>query len=184
MKLFTAIRAYKINRYANISYRLGALNMSTIQLFHNSPELIHRINESGLFGSWLFFSPSPGNGTCLSGVINYMLEIDTSEIIKASALFLRADIDDKSIREHIEYVASVLECDLDTAMKLLDESVSLYDAEIGSTGDKGELGWWLQEQTAELAKLLGYSCIAVSDEHGTSYMINMLGRENEWELVD
>ncbi|MBQ3301672.1 MAG: hypothetical protein IJI03_12400 [Rudaea sp.] len=43
--------------------------------------------------------------------------------------------------------------------------------------------WDVQRYTARAAKVLGFRGVRVSDEQGTSYMIDMLGRERDLRCV-
>jgi hypothetical protein len=57
-------------------------------------------------------------------------------------------------------------------VSLLSEISSPWDYDFCDA----DLSWWLQSQTARAARALGFDGVEVSDEQGTSIMIDMLGK--------
>lgn len=150
---------------------------------HSSPEKELKIDEYGLFGSFLFFvtGEDAGDAYRMSSDNNvFALEENSVSLIKASSLFYQegANEENKALWAIVHEVMERFNVDEETAMALLDESeseiVNEYDKE-----SEGEDGWWLQHATARAAKALGFDGVEVTDEQGASYMIDMLGREEE-----
>ena len=146
-----------------------------MELIHTSPVEIKEINKSGRFGEFLFFSCDEYsmNG---HNYIAYSTEVDEDEIIEASQLFYQHD--SKEVADIIEEVAERFNVDIETAEGLIDESINIYDVDGIDLEDEAEISWDIQLYTAKVAKKLGYRGVAVEDETGTSYMIDMSGREN------
>ncbi len=142
--------------------------------YHTSPVAIKEINRCGRFDSFLFFSlghHEHGNGVCDERV--YRVEVEEDSILEASRMWYEHDDESAKVKSVIEDVMDLLGVDYDEALLYLDESEQVDDA--GAS-------WDMQALTAKCAVALGYRGVAVTDEHGTSYMIDMLGRESE--LID
>ena len=137
-------------------------------LYHTGSR-IQKINQFGTFGSFLFFSSERG---AHYGDVEYAIEIDMDEIVDASALMYSEYCDE--MKPIIAEAMELMDCDEDTAMEYLGEEINeMEDA---------EKSWEIQRLIAECAKAAGYRGVAVADEHGTSYMIDMFG--NEKDLVE
>ena len=150
-----------------------------MELFHTSPTKITEINSRGRFGSFLFFS---GEAYCMGpwSVITYKLEIDEDQIISARRLFWHEDAE--KLAGLVEDLATRLGCDADTAEALIEETTSIYDVadDLGiDAEDLADISWDIQHISAKAACLLGFRGVAVSDEQGASFMINMIGHEAE-----
>ncbi|RSE80872.1 hypothetical protein [Achromobacter denitrificans] len=148
-----------------------------MQLFHTSPSEISTITSTGRFGSFLFFSARVYTMTAGEALV-YSLEIDDDSIIDAGRLFYHEDA--ARLQPLVDKLAARLGIDEDDAQALIDESKSVFDLD-GIDDDLGEISWDIQAITARAAALLGFRGVAVSDESGTSYLIDMAGREGELE---
>lgn len=153
-----------------------------MELLHTSGSPITEITETGTFGSFLFFSSSE-YVMCKCNYLTYSIEIDESDIIEATSLFYHDD--SEKLNTLVAGVANIFGCDEQTARDLMDETeTDIYRALPGRDADEyAELSWDTQRYAAEAGRILGYRCTAVRDEQGTSYMIDMLGRENELKLI-
>lgn len=150
-----------------------------MELFHTSPAKITEINGGGRFGSFLFFSGEAYRMGPWS-VITYKLEIDEDQIISARRLFWHDDAE--KLAGLVEDLATRLDCDADTAEALIEETTSIYDVadDLGiDAEDLADISWDIQHISAKAAGLLGFRGVAVSDEQGASFMINMVGHEAE-----
>lgn len=152
------------------------------ELFHASPQKISRIDNRGRYGEFLFFSPEKGvHGS--PGDYTYKVDIPDDDIIDADRLFYHeraAELEDIT-----KSLADSLGVDVDTAEELISQKVSAYDVlDDIDPADIADIDWDIQKATAEAAKRLGFRGVAVPDEHGTSYMIDMLGREADLKLVE
>lgn len=147
-----------------------------MELIHTSPVEIKEITRSGRFGEFLFFSDREYS---MGGhdYIAYSIEVGEDDIIEAGQLFYRHD--SAEVADIIEQVADRFNVDIETAEGLIDESVNIYDVDGIDPEEAAETSWDIQLYTAKVAKKLGYRGVAVEDETGTSYMIDMLGRESE-----
>lgn len=134
-----------------------------MELFHTGSK-IEEINNLGRFDEFLFFA----NSACHYGEVTYSIEVDEDEIIDPNGFFYRDDCD--KLAGIVAQVMDLAECDEDEAEELLSQRESHDDPEID---------WDIQTLTARAAKLLGFRGVEIQDEHGTSYMIDMLGRESE-----
>ena len=141
-----------------------------MKVFHTSPELITKIDNSPLrvFGDCLFFSDDIYEMSSCE-TVTYSLEIDEDMIVRASQL------DDAEI---IEEVSELFDCDLELAESLLDASESEWDWE-NCDGDKS---WTLQALRGKCAKKMGYEACEDEDEQGTVYIVSMLNRESELKM--
>lgn len=146
-------------------------------LYHTSPR---QINESkpGLFGHFVCFSSKPYVMSAAS-VVTYCIEDDALEIIEASSLFYDNERYTK-LAAHIASVASEFDCDEQTAMNILDESI-----EVNSLFDEfdADRSFRQQELTAKCAEILGLDGICGSDEQGSVCFIDVRRVIGKWELV-
>lgn len=152
-----------------------------MQLFHTASAPITEINESGRFGSFLFFS---GNEYVMTAGehIAYSIEIDDADIIEAGQLFYHEDA--AKLELLVARVAAMAGCDDDTAEALIEQRTDVCAIDCNADPcDLGELSWDIQAITAQAAALLGFRAVSMLDEQGTAYMINMKGRESELETV-
>ncbi|ELU7788568.1 hypothetical protein SC908_004401 [Salmonella enterica] len=148
-----------------------------MKLTHTSPVEITTISTCGRFGEFLFFSGGEYVMTAGSH-FTYTIELDDSSVIRAGALFHHDDAE--MLAGLVTEVASRFDIDEDTAESLIDESASIYDIDSNvEAEDMADASWDIQHYTARAAKLLGFRAVAVKDEHGTSYLLDMLGHEAE-----
>jgi len=140
-----------------------------MELFHTSPEEITSIDKHGRFGEFLFFSSNVYVMTAGEHVV-YRTEIDDNAIIAAGHLFYHEDAE--KLDDLVAKFCARFDVDTGTAEEIISDRQQLDSC------DSDEL-WDAQVYTARAAKILGYRGVAVSDEQGTAYMIDMLGREGE-----
>ena len=140
-----------------------------MELFHTSPAEITSINTIGRFDEFLFFSSSIYEMSACA-TIAYKIELDDSEVIGARELFYHNDA--AKLDALVAKFAERFGVDTDTAEEIIGEREQL------DSDDSDDL-WDVQLYTAQAAKILGYRAVEVSDEQGTAYMIDMLGREAE-----
>ena len=146
-----------------------------MKLTHTSPVEITKIHAHGRYGEFLFFANSEYVMTAGSHV-TYTVEVDGDVLISADALFYQNDAE--KLSELVAEVAARFDIGEDVAEKLIDESASIYDIDSNvEAEDLGEASWDIQHYTARAAKLLGFRGVAVSDEQGVSYLVDMLGHE-------
>ena len=141
-----------------------------MKLFHTSPNEITKITEDGTFGSFLCFSCdiyTPGSN--LDPYV-YCLEIGEFDLIECCRLFYSDDW--KKLDPIVESVKKVLGVDEDVAVTLLSEEIFLHNLELSENLDFAETAWWIQKQTAECSKILGYKGCIMTDEQGALYMID------------
>ena len=50
--------------------------------------------------------------------------------------------------------------------------------------DLGDIGWAIQNIAGKVAKSLGYKGAKLFDEQGTSYLVDMLGREKDLKKIE
>ena len=148
-----------------------------MELFHTSPTKITEINSGGRFGSFLFFS---GEAYRMSAgeVITYKIELNEAEVISARRLFWHDDAE--KLSGLVAELADRLGCDADTAEALVEEKTSIYDVADDlsvDAEDLADISWDIQHASAKAACLLGFRGVAVSDEQGVSFMINMTGHK-------
>ncbi|KMN32098.1 hypothetical protein VI26_18200 [Chromobacterium sp. LK1] len=152
-----------------------------MELFHTSPSTITSINGSGRYGSFLFFSSHVYTMTAGSYKA-YCIELGESECIGAGELFYHEDA--AKLDSLVAEVAARYDIDEDAATALIDESKSIYDIESNvEPEDLGDASWDIQHATARAAALLGFRAVRVSDEQGASYMVDMLGHEQDLKEV-
>ena len=146
-----------------------------MQLTHTSPAEITKIDTNGRYGEFLFFSAGEYVMTAGSHIA-YTIELDEAEVIRAGALFYHDDAE--KLSGLVAEVAGRFDIDENIAEALIEESKSIYDIDSNvDAEDMGEASWDIQHYTARAAKLLGFRAVAVSDEQGTAYLVDMLGRE-------
>ncbi|WP_095159200.1 hypothetical protein [Pseudomonas sp. Irchel 3E13] len=147
-----------------------------IDLYHTSPTEITAIDKHGRFGEFLFFASHVYVMTAGSHV-TYAISINTDEVIDADRLFFHEDA--QKLDGLVAELADRLEVDPDTAEDLIAEKAKVFDLERIEPEDMADVSWEVQHFAARAAKILGFRGVAVSDEQGTSYMIDMLGYETE-----
>jgi hypothetical protein len=153
-----------------------------MELFHTSPSTIEKINATGLYGEFLFFSGRVYTMTAVAAPITYAINIDDSKIIDASNIF--CDEKAEILSSLVKKLAERYGVDEDTAESLIDESANIYDIDCNvDAEDLADASWDIQKFTANAAKMLGYRGVKVTDEQGDAYMIDMLGHENELQAA-
>lgn len=148
-----------------------------MQLIHTSPAEITSITAHGRFGEFLFFSENEYLMTAGEHV-TYTIDLDESEVIEAGEIFYHENA--SSLSALVAKVAEQFDIDEDTAESLIDESASIYEIESNvDAEDLADASWDIQRYTARAAKELGFRAVLVTDEQGSAYMIDMMGREAE-----
>lgn len=148
-----------------------------MKLYHTSPEFINEVHEDGLFGSHIFFSTSV-YCMCVGNPKVYEVEIDENEIIKASSMFYQENY--KDCDHIVKEVMRKLEVTEQEARDLLDETICIHEIQEDFDGEKG---YWLQKMTAKAAQALGFNAVAVTDETGESYMLDLKVYKEKMKLV-
>jgi hypothetical protein len=157
---------------------------NNMTLYHGSHGPISKIEKThGQFDSFLFFSDkksvadSHGQGGQRT---TYSTNVPSDSIIDVGDLFNQKN------SNKISYIADDLANDIGvdkgTAEDLISGATSVWDIDIPKSDfmpDTAELDWYVQKLSGEAANELGYKGVALKDEHGTSYMVNMLGKEKE-----
>lgn len=146
-----------------------------MELIHTSPSEIKEVRAHGRFDSFLFFS-SREYSMSVGQHVAYSIEIDEDSIIEASRLFYHGDAE--KLQRLVDELAARYEIDADDAEALIEGKVSAYDI-IDDADEAADASWDAQLYAARAAVLLGYRGVAVEDEQGMAYMIDMLGREAE-----
>ena len=136
-------------------------------MYHTSPRKKIEINKNGIAGDCLFFSDEVYQ---MSASSIYVFEADFNCV---SACELHDD-------EIISEIADYFDCDLELAESLLDASESEWNQDFDCDGDAS---WWLQGKRGECAVKMGYDGCEDLDEQGAVYIVPMLGRESELELI-
>jgi hypothetical protein len=153
---------------------------NVLTLYHCSHEEITAIHDDGNFGSFLFFGDEPSH----YGDVIHSIDIDLDEeVIKAGSIFYQENaVNNPALDAVVQKVMEVFSVDEETADDLISERISSFTffTELGySAQDCANNSWMMQYYTACAAEALGFRGVAVNDEYGTSYMINMLSREHE-----
>ncbi|TFH85280.1 hypothetical protein EQG41_18375 [Billgrantia azerbaijanica] len=151
---------------------------NTIELYHSGGD-IRRIDDSGRFGSFLFFSSERQP----HGEIDYRVEIDPDDIIDSESIFYQEGSGDL-LDPLIKRVMEIAKVDEDAAIELIEQKTDPHELDHIAPEDAAELSFDIQRITAEAARELGFKGVAVPDEHGTSYMLDMAGKESEMVRVD
>ena len=147
-----------------------------IELFHTGGE-IKEITKDGFFGEFLFFSCSIYKMS--AGVVNvYKIEVDEDDFIRAGSLFYHDDAE--KLTGLVSEFCDKYGVDEDTAEEIISERASAWN-EIEDCDEN--TAWDVQRFAARAAKTLGYRGVRVQDEQGGAWMIDMLGREQELQLV-
>lgn len=151
-----------------------------MKLFHTSPAAIAEINSSGRFGGFLFFALEPYVMTA-GNHITYVIEVGDSDIIDAEALFFHEQAE--KLADLVAKVVQMVGCDEDAAEELIAQRKDVHsiDAGIGPE-DLADISWDLQRIAGEAAVRLGFRGVAMNDEQGRSYLLDMAGRETELTL--
>ncbi|WP_415832369.1 hypothetical protein [Kerstersia similis] len=146
-----------------------------MELIHTSPSEIKEIRAHGRFDSFLFFSAREYSMS-VGQHVTYSIEIDENQVIEASRLFYRDDAE--KLQALVEDMASRYNIDAEEAESLIEGRSAAHDI-IDDADEAAEASWDSQLYAARAATLLGFRGVAVDDEQGTAYMIDMLGREAE-----
>lgn len=151
-----------------------------MEIFHTSPVEISTVTIDGRFGEFLCFAADEYVMTA-GDHVTYRIEVDENDIIRAGSLFYHEDAADLS--GLVERVMQMVECDEDTAEELISQHIDVFSLDDIDASDAGELSWDIQAITAKAAKILGFRGVAMQDEQGICYMIDMLGHEAELDRV-
>ena len=149
-----------------------------MELFHTSPIEIEKINESGMFGSFLFFSAKEYVMTA-GQKHSYTIDVDDENIIAAESLYYHEKstlLDDITSEFAERWGISV-----DDAEEVIAQRTSIHDIESNiAAEDLAGASWDSQYTAAKAARLLGFRCVSMDDEQGRAYLVDMFGRENEF----
>ncbi len=186
--------------------------MKKKKLYHTSPEEIKDIHDQGMYGSQLFFADKPYTMTQHENPLTYELEHDEDEFLDVNRIpYL--DIEEiEKINPIIEKIKSLTGVDDEEAMNLLserygldsfyhqlEEYVNFYEDQDQNEEEKarkkelykklskkdlGDISWTIQKFAGMAAKALGFKGAKLTDEQGTSYLIDMKGREKELKLAN
>ncbi len=197
------------DKYNNTEKKELDQQKNMIDLFHTSPDLIEKIHDDGRFGSSLFFSDKPYYMSQASKNL-YKMKADKDKILDINDLRNLNEKEHEKIKPILEKIIETLQVDEDIALDLLSEKKDLnsffskledyinYDYDEDDSEDKeekkrlydflskqdlGELQWDMQGLSLMAANALGYEGAELTDEQGTSYLINMKGREKELRLM-
>lgn len=180
-----------------------------LTLYHTSADDINEIHDDGRYGPGLFFSDRPYYMTQADNPRLYSIEQDLNDIMDANDFkFIELDEYEK-IKPIIKKIMKESGVDEETAMEFLssnDEPVGFYsrleedihysddDSEEMeekkklykklSKIDLAEFGWDLQKYALEAANKLGKKGVALKDETGTSYLINLKGKEKRLKKLE
>lgn len=149
-----------------------------MNLIHTSPVEINKINEFGTFGTFLCFSDSEYVMTAAGEHIAYSIEIDEADIIDAESLFYHEDAN--KLDAIVELVMAAVGCDEDTAEELISQREDVHSIECDiEPEDLADVSFEIQRRSAEAARALGFRGVAMDDEQGRMYLIDMEGKEIE-----
>lgn len=147
-----------------------------IELFHTGGE-IKEVNKLGTFGEFLFFSESIYK--MRAGVANvYKIEVDENDFIRAGSLFYHEDAE--KLAGLVSEFCEKYGVDEGASEEIISERANAW-SEIEDCD--ADISWNVQHFTARAAKILGYRGVIVQDEQGGAWMVDMLGRESELELI-
>jgi hypothetical protein len=141
-----------------------------ITVTHRSQEEIKAIRPDGRFDEFMFFTAYSAN----CGGYSYSVTLDESSIIDATSIFHHEEA--ALLDGLVERFCARFEVDTDDAEDIISERKQLRDF-VDSADAEDDFD--VQVFTARAAKMLGFRGVRVSDEFGTSYMIDMMGRESE-----
>ncbi|UTD54940.1 AcrIF11 family anti-CRISPR ADP-ribosyltransferase [Halomonas sp. MS1] len=149
---------------------------------HTSPSTIIEINAFGRFGEFLFFTADAPYVMTAGNYVTYSLELDENQIIDAESLFYHQDAEKLSGLVH--KVVALVGCDEDMAEELIAQRADIHsiDCDI-EPEDLAEVSWDIQRIAGEAALLLGFAGVAMDDEQGRAYLINMADRVSQLEEV-
>lgn len=163
-----------------------------MELYHSTNQEITKI-ETGRFGEFLFFA---GSAYLAHGSIAYKIEIEEENLISSAQIFDQENAE-QILEDEIKEVMEACSCKEQTAMSLIEESITYHELlkarlENGKLTYEeyeeliencGEVEWDIQTIIALCAKKLGYEGVVINDEHGSSYMINMTGKESKLKRI-
>ncbi len=173
-------------------------------LYHTSPEEIKKIHGNGRFRPGLFFSSEPYYMSQKQDTHLYEYEPEDDEIIDASSFPYLEQDEYKKIQHIVKDAMNHMGVDEETALEFisqnknpesfyndLENEINSMDEEdesypkkkqvynAWSKKDLGELGWDLQREALKAANFLGKKGVALPDETGISYLINLIGNEHK-----
>ncbi len=182
--------------------------MNKKKLYHTSPEEIREIHDEGLFGSQLFFASEPYymvNDINKASI--YEIDADEDDFLDVNRIPYIDMEEYEKIQPIIEDIKKLTGVDDEEAVNLLSERydissfyndledyVTFYEDQDQNEEEKsrkkelykklskkdlGDISWAIQKFAGMAAKALGYKGAQLTDEQGTSYLIDMKGREKE-----
>ncbi|GAF78318.1 unnamed protein product [marine sediment metagenome] len=159
-----------------------AVGEGKIRVYHTGTDKISKIDDSGTFGSTLFFADEEYKMTASPDYHVYSTEIDPDNVLTPNSLFYDHEV--LEFQNDFDHVISTLGVDKETAEQLLEGSVEVFDGiDMDTPLDLGEASWFIQQKQSEIANKLGYDAAELMDEQGTAWAIPMKGREKDlvWE---
>jgi hypothetical protein len=182
-----------------------------MKIFHTSPDEINKIHDQGRFGPGLFFSGRPYYMSNESNHV-YGLDIPEEEILNVNELNNLENDERSKILHIIKDMTNKYGIDEETAFGILSENIDICDYfsslenylnsddddDINTEEHKnkkhifnqlkrldlGEESYNHQTESLKAANILGKKGVRLRDEQGVSYLINMLGKENQMKKLD
>lgn len=153
-----------------------------MNLVHTSSQEIKSINEFGTFGTFLCFSASEYVMTASANHVAYSISIDESDIIDAENLFYHEDAE--KLDAIVELVMASVGCDEDTAENLISQCADVHsiDCDI-EPEDLADVSFEIQRRSAEAARALGFRGVAMNDEQGRMWLVDMNEKESELKVM-
>lgn len=139
-------------------------------MYHTSPIEITKAGR-GLFGDFICFSGKVYVQTA-GKYVTYRLDVSDEEIIEASRLWYQDDV--APLQKFVDEIVNRYEVSESDAEKLLDESESIYNVDSNiEPEDLADASWDIQRITAEAGRSMGFGIVAMSDEQGTVYFVDI-----------
>lgn len=139
-------------------------------MYHTSPVEIKE-PKHGMFGDFICFSDSVYVQTAGQHVV-YRLDVDDESVIEASRLWHQDDV--SPLQKFVDEIVNRYEVSESDAELLIDESKSIYDVDSNVEPEGlADASWNIQRITAEAGRALGYGIVAMSDEQGTVYFVDI-----------
>lgn len=144
-------------------------------LYHVSPREIAGIHADGRWGSFLFFSATGFAYNYVNGTFRYTMDVDMDTIVEVSELFDFEESELPAVVELVEAFAARFDVDYDEAVEAIVEQRP-FDALLDDACAQADFAEAVQLVAARIAVDIGFASVAVEDDTGVAYMVDMTGR--------
>lgn len=146
-------------------------------LYHVSPREITSIHAGGRWDSFFFFSAAGFAYDYVNGTFRYEMDLDLDTIVEVSELFDYEESELPAVVELVEAFAARFDVDYDEAVEAIVEQRP-FGTLLDDACAQADFAEDVQLVAARIAVAIGFAGVAVEDDTGVAYMVDMIGRSD------